>query len=95
MMKIKMHVAYEDGSGVDVEASMPDFIAFERKYDKPVQAFANDPRIEYMTFLAWHNLSRKKITQLEFDDWINTLASLEIGEEEEIVPLDSNQPIGS
>ena len=94
MMNIKMHVAYEDGSGVDVSTSMPDFIAFERKYDKAVSSFASEPRIEYMAFLAWHNLHRSKRTQLEFDAWLDTLAELTIGEEEEIVPLETGQLTG-
>ena len=95
MMNIKMHVAYEDGSGVDVDTSMPDFIAFERKFDKPVQAFASDVRIEYMCFLAWNNLRRRKKTELEFDDWLDTVAEIKVGEEEDIVPLETSQPTGS
>ena len=95
MMNIKMHVAYADGSGVDVDTSMPDFIAFERKFDKPVQAFAQDVRIEYMCFLAWNNLRRKKKTELEFDDWVDTIDQITVGEEEEIVPLETSQLTGS
>ena len=33
MMKIRLEVKHLDGSGADVEASVPDFIAFERRYD--------------------------------------------------------------
>lgn len=95
MMNIKMHVTYADGSGVDVTASMPDFIAFERKYDKPVNAFASDVRIEYMCFLAWNNLKRRKVTEVEFDEWLDTIAEIQVGEEEEIVPLETARPTGS
>lgn len=94
MMNIKMHVTYADESGVDVEASMPDFIAFERKYDKPVQAFASDVRIEYMCFLAWNNLQRRKKTGLEFDEWLDTVEEIKVGEEEDLVPLETDQPTG-
>lgn len=94
MMNIKMHVGYEDGSGVEVNASMPDFIAFERKYDKPVQAFASDVRIEYMCYLAWHNLHRRKAVELEFDDWLNTVSELTVGDEDDIPPLENSQPTG-
>lgn len=95
MMKIALSVKYLDGSGADVEASVPDFIAFERRYDKPVAAFANDARIEYMCFLAWHSLNRLKRTELDFDPWLETIAELQVGEEEEIVPLETDQSTGS
>jgi len=96
MMNIKMHVTYADGSGVDVDTSMPDFIAFERKYDKPVQAFAGgDIRIEYMCFLAWNNLKRRKKTETDFDDWLELVDEIKVGEEEDIVPLETEAPTGS
>ena len=94
MMKINLHVGFDDGSGVEAVASMPDFIAFERKYDKPVQAFASDVRIEYMCYLAWHNLKRRKVTELEFDDWLETVTDITVGSEDEIAPLESSQPTG-
>ncbi len=95
MMNIKMHVAYADGSGVDVDTSMPDFIAFERKYDKPVQAFAGaDIRIEYMCFLAWNNLKRRKKTEIDFDDWIEQVEEIKVGEEEDLVPLETEAHTG-
>jgi hypothetical protein len=95
MMKIMLSVQYVDGSGAGVEASVPDFIAFERKYDRPVASFANDPRIEYMCFLTWHALTRTKGETAEFDDWLSKVAELTIGDEEEIAPLESNQPTGT
>jgi len=95
MMKIMLGVQYVDGSGAEVTASVPDFVAFERKYDKPISAFSTDVRIEYMAFIAWHALNRTNETKLDFDGWLETLAELRIGEEEEIVPLESNQSTGS
>lgn len=94
MMRIMLEVTHVDGSGTEVSASVPDFIAFERKYDRPVASFANDVRIEYMCFLAWHAAKRQgKITQ-EFDPWLETVAQLAIVEEDEIAPLENNPPTG-
>lgn len=94
MMKIKIDVKHVDGSGTDVDASVPDFIAFERKFDKPVASFASEPRIEYMCFLAWHAAKRQGKTQQEFDPWLDTVAELAIDSEDEIAPLESSQPTG-
>lgn len=94
MMKLNLHVGFDDGSGVEVVASMPDFIAFERKYDKPVQAFADEARIEYMCYLAWHSLQRKGVTDKEFDPWLEAVAELTVGSEEDVVPLENSQPTG-
>jgi hypothetical protein len=94
MMKIMLTVEYANGSSADAEASVRDFIAFERRYDKPIASFANDVRIEYMCYLAWHALHRNKQTALEFDEWLETVAELSIKEEQDIVPLENSQPIG-
>ena len=48
-----------------------------------------------MCFLAWHALTRLKKTTVEFDPWLETVAELKVGDEEEIVPLESGQPTGS
>jgi len=95
VMKISLGVVYEDGSGTTVQASVPDFVAFERKYDKPIAAFQTDVRIEYLSFIAWHALDRTKKTTLEFDPWLDTLAELVVGDEDEIVPLEKTQSTGS
>jgi hypothetical protein len=95
MMKIMLAVKHADGSGADVEASVPDFIAFERRFDRPVSSFANDPRIEYMCYLAWHALYRQKKTSVEFDPWLETVTDLMVGEESDIVPLESNPSTGT
>lgn len=94
MMKIRLDVKHLDGSGTAVEATVPDFIAFERKYDKPVSSFANDARIEYMCFLAWHAAKRQGITTQEFDPWLESVGELAIEPEGDIVPLESSQSTG-
>ena len=94
MMKIRLEVKHLDGSGTDVSASVPDFIAFERRFDKPVASFATDARIEYMCFLAWHAAKRQGKTSAEFDPWLETVGELSIVEEDDIVPLESDQPTG-
>jgi hypothetical protein len=95
MMKVALHVDYSDGSGVDVEATAPDLIAFERNFDKPFTVFAENLRLEYLVWLAWQTLKRQGKTSLEFDPWIETVGGIALGEAVDPVPLESKAPTGS
>jgi len=96
MMRLPLHVGYEDGSGVDVVASASDLIAFERKFDMAMSAFGDSVRIEWMLWLAWSTLTRKKLVTVEFDSWCDTVDDITFGDssEAEIPPLESSQPTG-
>lgn len=96
MLRLALHVDYDDGSGADVIASALDIVNFERKFDKPITVFADQVRVEYLLELAYSALSRKKLTTLSFDDWADTISGITFGNEAdtEIVPLESNPPTG-
>ncbi len=96
MMRLALNVTYADGSGVESMASAPDFIAFERKFDTPMAAFASNARIEHMLWLAHHALKRRGQTDKDFDAWTEEVDSVEFGDKEqsEIAPLESSQPTG-
>lgn len=95
MMQFALRVDYVDGSGVDVTATTPDLIAFERQFDKPFTVFADSLRLEYLLWLSWHNLKRKGVIDVEFDPWCETVDGVRIGETVEPVPLENSLPIGS
>ena len=96
MMRIALNVEYADGSGAEVIASAPDLIAFERHFDKPMMVFAEDVRIEYLLWLAWTALHRRKMVTADFDTWIENVEGVTAGDQAdvEIVPLEPSQPIG-
>lgn len=96
MMRIALKVEYVDGSGAEVMASAPDLIAFERHYDKPMMVFAEDVRIEYLFWLAWTALHRRKVISEDFDTWIERVDEVTAGnaDDAEIVPLETSQPTG-
>jgi len=96
MMRLPLHIGYEDGSGVDVIASAPDLIAFERQFDIPMSSFGESVRVEWMMWLAWTSLTRKHLTKLAFDPWSETVDDIVFGDaaEAEIPPLEINQPTG-
>ena len=95
-MRIALKVAYSDGSGVDVVASAPDFIAYERKFNRSIVRIGDEARFEDLCFLAWTSLRRRHQTAEEFDQWIDRLDSVGYGAEEdaEIVPLGSTPSTG-
>lgn len=78
MNPITLTVEYADGNKAKAVASAPDFVAFEAKFDKSVQSFANDVRLTYLFFLAWNSLSRRKETELDFDAWMETVSGIEV-----------------
>lgn len=96
MLRLALHVDYDDGSGADVIASALDIVNFERKFDKSITVFADQVRVEYLLELAYSALSRKKLTTLSFDDWADTISGITFGNEEdtEIVPLEKTPPTG-
>lgn len=95
-MKVKLHVSYPNKSGADVEASAPDLIAFESKFDKSFTVFSDMDNVRYTHFvwLAWHVLHRTGKTKDDFDTWTSSIESVEGVDSDEIVPLESNPSTG-
>ena len=80
MNPITINLTFADGTTATAVASAPDFVAFETRFDKSVQTFANDVRLTYMFFLAWHALKRTKVTDLEFEAWLETVADIQVAD---------------
>lgn len=95
MMQLKMSVDYLDGSSTDVTTIPFDLIAFERAYDKPTQALATDPHIEWLMFLAYSAIKRRDRLDIPFDEWMLNVASVKTGGEEEPPPLARSRRTGS
>lgn len=95
-MKVKLHVSYPNKSGADVEASAPDLIAFEEKYDMSFTVFSDATKFRYthIVWLAWHVLNRTGKTKDDFEKWIGSVESVESGESEDILPLESTPSTG-
>ena len=60
MLRLALHVDYDDGSSADVIASALDIVNFERKFNKSITVFAEEVRVEYLLELAYSALTRKK-----------------------------------
>jgi len=80
-MKINLRVTLNDKSVNEVAATARDLVAFEDKFTKSVAALETDFRITDLLWIAWHWLKRTGATNLEFDDWCDTVDQIESSED--------------
>jgi hypothetical protein len=90
-MRMNLKVTYNDGAGAEVVVSAPDFVAFEREFDRSVARFESEIRFTDICWLAWHKLHRDKEAG-EFDKWLELLDEVSIADVSEPAPLDKTAP---
>ncbi len=94
-MKINLEVTTLDSVTVKVTAQFADFIAFETEKNRSVANFQTELRLTDLAWLAWHAPKRTKNTAMKFEEWIETVESVEVGTDSAvIVPLENPQPTG-
>jgi hypothetical protein len=76
-MQIPFKVQFADGTKQSVVCGTPDFIAFEEKFNLAVTMIQKDPRLTYLSFIVWNALRRSKQTDKNFEDFIDTLETIE------------------
>lgn len=92
-MKIALTVEFINGDKEDVVAAFPDFVAFERTWQRSVARLDSDLRLTDLAWLAWHSLTRLKKTALKFDpEWVSTVVSCNPTEVGDPGPLAQTQP---
>jgi hypothetical protein len=77
-MKLNLHITYTDATEKTVEAVAREFVAFEDRFNMPIAKLDQDPKLTYFYFMAWHVESRTKATELTFEDWLETIDSVEV-----------------
>jgi hypothetical protein len=94
-MKINLEVTTLDSVTTKVTAQFADFIAFETEKNRSVANFQTELRLTDLEWLAWHSTKRTKNTAMKFEEWIETVESVEVGTDSAvIVPLENPQPTG-
>ena len=94
-MKINLEVIALDGVTSKVTAQFADFIAFEGEKNRSVANFQTELRLTDLAWLAWHATKRTKKTAMKFEEWIETVDSVEVGTDSAVInPLENNQPTG-
>lgn len=87
MLKIKGTVHYEDGHSAEVTVGPVTQVAFEREHNCGIGVIAEDSRLSYVYWLAWH-ASR---SGLDFDAWLETVSEVDL-EAEEPTPTEPAPP---
>jgi hypothetical protein len=72
MAKMAFDITSDDGETTRVLAGQADLIAMERKFDVAISALNENARMEYISYVAWHAAKRYKMTELDFDAWLQT-----------------------
>lgn len=85
-MKARLRVETSDGETTTVTAAVADFIRWERQYKRRTSDLAASWSLEDWAYLAWSSMRRTKATSATFDDWSQTLVSVELQETEEPTP---------
>jgi len=93
-MKMKLDVKYNDGATVAATVAAVDFVRFEETFDRSVAKFGTELKFTDLCWLAWHSLQRKDEKLGEFYAWLDNVEGVTIGEDSEIVPLESPASIG-
>lgn len=96
-MRMEFKVTYADGRVVNAIAKPRDIVAFERQYNKSMQAFAdeaNPPLMEWLYYLAWAPLHRTRQDPRAFDEFLDDVDEVE-GVEEAKPVVDPTQTAAS
>lgn len=80
-MKAKLNIKTIQGEEIEVEALVPDFIAWERHSKRKISDLVNGIAMEDMAFLAHSALKRRENVK-PFDGWIMSIAEIEMGDED-------------
>lgn len=93
-MRQQFKITYLDGNTVSSTAGLGDQVAYEREFDRSIAELASNFRITDICWLAWHGLKRADGSVGDFDEWIDTVDTVEAVDDEGIVPLETSQPTG-
>ena len=72
-MKLNLQVSFSDGTNKDIEASTPDMVAFEDKFNVSVASLGADTKLSWLLYLAWHADKRTGGTKLSYEKWLETV----------------------
>jgi hypothetical protein len=83
-MKITLQITFLDGTVHDVLVSAADMVAFEDKFNLSI-AKLDEARISWLLFLAWHSEKRRKVTDKNYEEWIDLVETVGASEDPKAV----------
>jgi hypothetical protein len=93
-MQLRMNIIREDGSSVEAVASTLDLVRWEERSNRSIASLFEDRKLGDITWLAWQALARKGQTDLGYDEWLDTVQTIELGGDDEPAPLESSASTG-
>lgn len=91
MNNLEMTVRYLDGHADDVKVLPVTEVAYERRFQRGLAAFIEDPRNEHLYWLAWHAGRNRNGNTAGFDAWLETVEQIDL-EVEEATPTQPAPP---
>jgi hypothetical protein len=83
-LRITLRVTYLNGEVKEVICSASDLVKFENHFNLSIGKLEQDLKISYLLFLVHASETRTKATTLDFDTWVDTVAT--VGASEELDP---------
>jgi hypothetical protein len=81
MAVINLQIQYPDGVLKDIVALPIDQVKFESHFNISLTSLGDNPQVTYLYWLAWHAEKRTKATDLEFDEWLETIEGIGAADE--------------
>lgn len=95
-MKLSLRIEWNDSKDPEVVvAGFADFCAFEETHNRSIVKLDQDLRLNDLGWLAWNVQKRTKKTALEYVKWREMVAGVSPVGDDDLVPLESSQPIGT
>jgi len=83
MIDLKFKIELEDGTAWSVKPTIGAYVKFERQYKLSVQALSNGgASLEHLLWLAWEQARHEGKTVPAFDEFIESVANLEMVNDE-------------
>lgn len=80
-MKINLQITFTDESTKSITCNAADLVAFEDKFNVSVARLADDTRVGWLLYLAWHSEKRTGATKDNYEKWLESVEA--VGEAEE------------
>jgi hypothetical protein len=80
MNPIILKIEFADGTSKEVSTTAADLIAFEERFDMSIAQLEKNIRMTHLFFLAWHASKRTNETKAVFEEWVESVGMVTIGD---------------
>jgi hypothetical protein len=73
---MQLEVEFNDASTKAVRVIMSDMVKFESQFNISIAKLGQEMKVTHLLWLAWTALTREKQVSIEFDPWVETVATI-------------------